>query len=341
MGMMEANIRSIDIEPNVLMAERPLIVLVGPTAIGKSRIAIQVAKQLRTEILTADSTQVYRGMDIGTDKPSLTEQAQVSHRLINLVNPDEPFNAGEYRRFAVKEIERLYDNGCLPLVVGGTGLYVRVLVRGIWSGPPVDWAIRFQLEEESRQRGMEDLYRELSAVDPDSARQLHPNDRVKVLRALEVYRQMGVPRSEAHQQHRFQDCPFRLLFIGLSMNRQSLYERIEARVELELSKGLVEETQTLIDKGYSRDLTSMKSLGYRQMASYLAGECDYQEAVRRLKRDTRHFAKRQMTWFRKEPDIEWFELQDEDQSETVANRILARIEKFSVPLSKRDGLRSL
>ncbi len=341
MGMLEANVRPIKCGQNVLITEKPLIVLVGPTAIGKSRIAIHVAKQLGTEILTADSTQVYRGMDIGTDKPSLTEQEEVAHRLINLVNPDEPFNAGEYRRLAIKEIERLYENGCLPFVVGGTGLYVRVLVRGIWSGPPVDWSIRYQLEEESRQRGMEDLYRELSAVDPDSARQLHPNDRVKVLRALEVYRQMGVPRSQAHQRHGFQDCPFRLLFIGLSMNRQSLYERIEARVELELSKGLVQETQTLLHKRFSRDLTSMKSLGYRQMASYLVGECDYQEAVRRLKRDTRHFAKRQLTWFRKEPDIEWLELAEEDQPENVASRILARIEKFYVQLSKRDGVHSL
>lgn len=311
-----------------LLARRPLVVIVGPTAIGKSHIALHVARSLGTEILTADSTQVYRGMNIGTDKPTSFEQSVIRHRLIDLVDPSEPFNAGAFRTHAMKEIDRLYRQGFLPLMVGGTGLYVRVLIRGMWAGPPVDWTLRNQLDEERQTLGMDHLYRELCEIDPDSARCLHPHDQVKVLRALEVYRQVGVPLSELHRRHGFKEHPFRTLLIGLSMDRSTLYRRIEDRVEVELAKGLVQETQQLLQAGYSRDLTSMKSLGYRQMAGYLMGEYAFEEAVRRLKRDTRHFAKRQMTWFRKEPGIEWVHMDNEESSSSVAERILIRVRQF-------------
>ena len=309
-------------------ALQPLVVLVGPTAIGKSRIAIDVAQALGTEILTADSTQVYRGMNIGTDTPSEEDRQRVPHRLIDLVEPDEPFNAGEFRRRALREISRLYEKGLLPLVVGGTGLYVRALLHGLWAGPPSDRILRRKLEEEARVRGGESMYQELGRVDPATARRLHPRDTVKVLRALEVYRQTGAPLSKAHEEHRERATPFRALVLGLTMERAILYQRIDHRVDLELAKGLVDETRTLLAKGYSRDLVSMKSLGYRQMAGYLEGEYSFDEAVRRLKRDTRHFAKRQMTWFRKEPGLTWVEVQPDESVRSVSQRVVTLIERF-------------
>lgn len=307
---------------------RPVIVLVGPTAIGKSRVAIELAKALGTDVLTADSTQVYRGMDIGTDKPSPEERREVAHRLIDVVNPDEPFNAGEYRRLALMEIERLYREQRVPLVVGGTGLYVRALLRGLWPGPSVDWNLRRQLEGEAQERGLAAMYQELADIDPTTARRVHPNDSVKVLRALEIYRQTGAPVSQAHERHGFREQPFTALLLGLTMDRDALYRRIEERVHVEIEKGLVEETRRLLSQGYARSLTSMKSLGYRQMAGFLEGEYDFEEAVRRLKRDTRHFAKRQMTWFRKEPQVEWMPVVPDESCMSITTRVLERVAQF-------------
>ncbi len=315
----------------------PVIVLVGPTAMGKSRVAMDVAKALGTEVLTADSTQVYRGMDIGTDKPTSEERREVPHQLIDLVDPDEPFNAGEYRRHAVAEIGRLHRERRVPLVVGGTGLYVRALLRGLWPGPPVDWDLRHALEQEAQDRGLAALYQELGEVDPERARLVHPNDSVKVLRAVEIFRQTGVPASQAHQQHGFQDRPFTALVLGLTMEREALYRRIDARVHIEIEKGLVEETRRLLSQGYARNLTSMKSLGYRQMAGYLEGEYDFEEAVRLLKRDTRHFAKRQMTWFRKEPEMEWVEVLPDESPDSITTRVLQQVQKFFGQMGKESN----
>ena len=267
-------------------------------------------------------------MNVGTDTPSEEDRRRVPHRLIDLVEPDEPFNAGEFRRQALREISRLYEKGLLPLVVGGTGLYVRALLNGLWAGPPSDRALRRKLEEEARTRGGESMYQELGHVDPATAGRLHPRDTVKVLRALEVYRQTGVPLSKAHEAHRGRATPFRALVLGLTMERAVLYQRIDHRVDLELAKGLVDETRTLLAKGYSRGLVSMKSLGYRQMAGYLEGEYSFDEAVRRLKRDTRHFAKRQMTWFRKEPGLTWVEVHPDESVRSVSQRVVALIERF-------------
>jgi len=313
--------------------KRPLVVLLGQTAVGKSRIAVQLAKALDTDVLTADSRQVYRGMDIGTDKPSPAEREGVPHRLIDLVEPDERFNAGLFRRAAVAEIERLYGKGRLPLVVGGTGLWVRALVRGLWDGPTADWHYRERLEREAREHGPAALHERLAAVDPESAARLHPNDTVKIIRALEVYHLRGQPLSDGHRRHGFNERPFAALLIGLLREREALYRRIEERVEVELAKGLVDETRRLLAQGYGRDLGSMKGLGYRQMAGYLAGESSYEDAVGALKRDTRRFAKRQLTWFRKEPGITWLHLAEEEPVETTVGRIMDCIERFLVHLA--------
>ncbi len=313
---------------------KPVVVVVGPTAVGKSRVAVRLAKRLQTEVLAADSRQVYRGMDIGTDKPTLEERDGVPHRLIDLVDPDETFNAGIYRRTALPEIDRLHREGRLPLVVGGTGLYVRTLIRGLCEGPEADPTFRAELEEEARRKGAEVLHRELTRVDPKSAARLHPHDQVKIIRALEVYHLLGRPLSSIHQRHGFGELPFSPLLIGLMRERKALYRRIEERVDSQLARGLVDEVRGLLARGYDRRLGSMKGLGYRQIAAYLAGDCDYTEAVRLLKRDTRRFAKRQLTWFRKEPGILWLSLAEDEPVEQLTNKVLAMIEGFLAGLGR-------
>ena len=312
----------------LIHTHKPLVAIVGPTAIGKSRIGIEIAKALQTEILTADSCQVYRGMDIGTDKPTLPERQGVPHRLIDLVAPDQSFNVGDFRRHALQEISRLHEQGLLPLVVGGTGLYIRGLLRGLCPGPPANWAIRHALTQEATERGWSFLHEKLQRVDPDLAQRLHPNDQPKVLRGLEVYHALGIPLSKVQQQHQFQETPYPFLLIGLTMERQSLYRRINTRVECEIEKGLLQETQQLMEQGYSRNLGSMKGLGYRQFSGYLGGEYSYDEAVRLLKRDTRHFAKRQLTWFRKEPGIHWITVEESDIPSEAAKHVLKKIDDF-------------
>ncbi len=313
---------------DIIATWKPVVAIVGPTAIGKSRIGIEVAKILKTEILTADSRQVYREMNIGTDKPTLDEQQGIPHRLIDLVDPDQSFNVGDFRHHASQEISRLHRQGLLPLVIGGTGLYIRALLRGLCPGPPANWVIRNELAQEAKTQGPGFLYEKLQQVDPDLAQRLHPNDQPKIQRALEVYRILGTPLSVVHQQHRFEDTPYPSLLIGLTMDRQALYRRIETRVEWEIHKGLVQETQSLMEQGYHRELGSMKGLGYRQFSGYLAGEYSYEEAVRLLKRDTRHFAKRQMTWFQKEPGIHWITLEESDIPDRAATKIVDTIKKF-------------
>ncbi|MCW5782752.1 MAG: tRNA (adenosine(37)-N6)-dimethylallyltransferase MiaA [Nitrospirales bacterium] len=315
-------------QADIISAWKPVVAIVGPTAIGKSRIGIEVAKIFNTEILTADSRQVYRGMDIGTDKPSLAEQQNIPHRLIDLVDPDQSFNAGDFRRHAIQDIARLHRLGLLPLVIGGTGLYIRALLRGLCPGPPADWLIRSELAQEAKIQGPAFLYEKLQQVDPELAQRLHPNDQPKIQRALEVFRILGTPLSVIQRQHRFDEAPYPYLLIGLTMGRQTLYQRIETRVDWEIHKGLVEETQSLMNQGFSRELGSMKGLGYRQFSGFLAGDYSYEEAVRLLKRDTRHFAKRQMTWFQKESEIQWMTLEESDIPDRAAAKIVDHINQF-------------
>lgn len=317
---------------------RPLVVLLGPTAVGKSRIALLVAKHFGTEILTADSRQVYRGMDIGTDKPTAEERQGVPHRLIDLADPGETFNAGWYRRVAREEIDRLYAANRLPLVVGGTGLYIRTLIRGLCSAPAADPLVREDLKKLREAEGRDSLYAELTRVDPETAARLHPNDESKMIRALEVYRLSGRPMSTMHHEHRFQETPFSALLIGLQRPKETLYRRIEERIDWQLTHGMVEETRSLLGQGYGRELGSMKGLGYRQVGAYLANEYDYPEMVRRFKRDTRRFAKRQMTWFRSESGVAWLSIEDNEPYEQTAGRVVARIKQFVSALGQQKRL---
>jgi tRNA dimethylallyltransferase len=316
---------------------KPLVVIVGPTAVGKSRVAIEVAKRFDTEVLTADSRQVYRGMDVGTDKPPADTWEGVSHRLIDLVNPDEPFNAGLFRHHALEAVERLYHRQRLPLVVGGTGLYVRTLLQGLCEAPPADPTLRALLREEARQLGQDRLYVRLAAIDPVTASKLHPRDTSKVIRALEVHQLSGQLMSEFQQKHGFSERPFSALVIGLNRDRHALYRRIEERIDRQLARGLVNETQRLLEQGHRRESAALKGLGYRQAAAYLAGEYDYQEMVRQFKRDTRHFAKRQLTWFRREPGIQWLMIEDSESVEQTAARVIDRIDEFVEALDAAAG----
>ena len=314
---------------------KPVVVMVGPTAVGKSHIAVEVAKAFETEVLAADSRQVYRGMDVGTDKPVPKERQGIPHRLIDLVDPDESFNAGVYRRQAVDEIERLYRDSRLPLVVGGTGLYVRTLLKGLCDAPPADPIVRSALRQEAKDQGHDRLYARLVTVDPVAATRLHPRDESKVIRALEVYQLSGRRMSEFQQEHGFAERPFSALIIGLNRDRDALYRRIEERIDWQLTHGLIEETQQLLAHGYQRSSAAMKGLGYRQVAEHLAGEYDVAEMVRRFKRDTRHFSKRQMTWFRKEPGIQWLTIEESESVQHTAALVIGQVDRFLATLGEQ------
>ena len=307
---------------------RPLVVIVGPTAVGKSRIALEIAKTFETDLLAADSRQVYRGMDIGTDKPTADQRQEIPHRLIDLVEPNQPFNTGLYRRYAIEAIENQYRKHRLPLLVGGTGLYVRTLLKGLCKAPPADPVLRASLRRDAQRYGRDHLYAQLVACDPTTAARLHPRDESKVVRALEVHRLSGRPMSEFQQQHGFTERPFSSLMIGLNRTREALYRRIEERIDWQLANGLVDETKQLLAHGYKRDLPAMKGLGYRQVCGYLAGEYDTEEMVRRFKRDTRRFAKRQMTWFRKEPGVHWMIIGESEPLSATTTRVVKQIDAF-------------
>jgi tRNA dimethylallyltransferase len=305
------------------ITKNPLIVLVGPTAVGKSAAAIRLARKLRSEIISADSRMVYRGMDIGTAKPGPDERHGVVHHLIDVEDPDRSFSAGRFRTLAAAEIERMKREGKIPIVVGGTGLYVKLLLHGLWEGPAADWALREQLYEAERRHGAGHLHRRLADIDPESARAIRPQDRSKIVRAIEVYEKTGRPMSDFHREHRFSERPYEAVQIGLRRARPDLYRRIESRVDRMMAGGLVEEVRGLIARGYSAGLPSMKGLGYRQVVGYLNGEYGPDEAVHRLKRDTKRYAKRQFTWFNADPSIRWIDLSDGEGDEEAFQKVEA------------------
>ncbi|MBI3811398.1 MAG: tRNA (adenosine(37)-N6)-dimethylallyltransferase MiaA [Nitrospirae bacterium] len=310
--------------------KKPLIVLTGPTAAGKSAVAIRLALELGSEIISADSRMVYRGMDIGTAKPGPADRAGVVHHLIDIVAPDEPFSAGRFKSLAADAIKRMQREGKIPIIVGGTGLYVKLLLHGLWEGPEADWPFREELYEAERREGAGHLHQRLKEVDPDSALTIQPQDRSKLVRAIEVYEKTGRPISEHHREHRFSEKPYEAILIGLRRSRADLYRRIETRVDQMMADGLVEEVRGLIEKGYSAELPSMKGLGYRQIVGYIKGEYDRHEAVDRLKRDTKRYAKRQFTWFNRDPSIRWIDLSETDGVEEAYTKVETVIHANSV-----------
>ena len=288
--------------------ERPhVIVLVGPTGVGKSRLAIELAEEFGGEIISADSMQVYKFMDIGTAKPTPEERKRVPHHLIDLVTPDQPFHAALYRTMGRKTIDGLHRRGKPVWVVGGTGLYIKSLTQGLFKSPPVDTRVRENLKREAEEKGGATLHERLMRVDPRTGAKLHPRDLFRVIRALEVFESTGIPVSFFRDQHRFGEKPYRTLKIGLRTDRDRLYRRIDLRVDEMVGKGLLEEVKSLLAMGYSPELKPMQGLGYKQMVQFLANEASWSEAVSVMKRDTRRYAKRQWTWFKADPEIDWLD----------------------------------
>jgi tRNA dimethylallyltransferase len=286
--------------------EKPkIVVIVGPTASGKSTAAVELAQHFGAEIINADSMQVYKYMDIGTAKPSSEERRLVPHHLIDILYPDEEFSAGLFCEEARQSISELSAREKKAMVVGGTGLYIKALTSGLIRGGEVAPTIRARLQAEAQAKGREHIYRRLKEVDPATAGHLHPHDTYRIIRALEVYERTGRPISALRQRHLFQEEPYQALKIGLMTERGDLYHRIDARVDAMIRKGLKEEVQRLVEMGYAPPIKAMQSLGYKQMAAHLQGEYDLAEAVRLIKRDTKRYAKRQITWFKADPEIRW------------------------------------
>ena len=282
-----------------------LLCLLGPTAVGKTEIAIQLARRLNAEIVSVDSRQIYRQMDIGTAKPTPEEQKTARHHLIDCVDISQPFSVADYQSLADAAIADIQDRGKRVLLVGGAGLYFRSIVDGLFEGPGADPSLRERLEAEATQHGADVLHNRLRACDPASAERIHPNNIVRVIRALEVYELTGTPMSELQQQWHPEKQRYPFIAFCLTMPRALLYRRIEQRVDVMLANGLIAEVESLLAAGYARGTAALRSFGYRELIAYLDGECTYLEAIEQLKQNTRRFAKRQLTWFRKDTRIEW------------------------------------
>ncbi len=282
-----------------------IIVICGPTAVGKTSEAIKVAKNYNGEIINADSRQIYRFMDIGTAKPSPSQMDEVPHHLIDLINPDQHFDASRFGHMARHIINDLATKNRLPFLVGGTGLYIKSALYGLFENHQVDLSVRQRLQRQAETHGKHFIYERLKRVDPETAERLHVNDIYRVIRALEVYETSGNPISKFHHRHHFAKRLYRSLKIGLYLGRETLYKRIDQRVDIMISEGLVEEVKSLVKQGYSQNLKAMKAIGYHHVTGYLNGQYTLEEAIELLKRDTRRYAKRQMTWFRKDPEIHW------------------------------------
>jgi tRNA dimethylallyltransferase len=287
------------------MAEKKikLLVLSGPTGSGKSELAIRIAEHIGAEIVNADSMQVYRGLDIGTAKPSAEQLARVPHHLLGIINPDVNFTASDFRREATAAIGDIDRRGKRVIVVGGTGLYIRALLEGLVDSPEGDPELRLQFAEIHG----EELLQRLSLVDPETAARLHPNDRLRIIRALEVYCQTGRPISAFRSEHSFSGSYYDSLKMAIKVERPELYRRIDLRVDQMLKDGLVAEVASQLAQGYGRELKALRSIGYKEISAFLAGEIALDEAVALIKRDTRRYSKRQMTWFSKENEIYWLE----------------------------------
>jgi len=303
--------------------EKPkILVVAGPTASGKTRLAMKLAETVGGEIVSADSIQIYRHMDIGSAKPTTAERSRVVHHMIDIRDPDEDFSAGDYVREARQCINKIIQRGGVPLVVGGTGLYIRCLLGGIVDSSSSDAKLRKRLLEESERKGKGALFEKLAEVDPETAGHTTEENVYRIMRALEVYELTGKKMSMIQTEHAFQDRPYRHIFLGLAFARSRLYEQIDHRVDNMIKSGLVEEVAQLYRLGYSAGLKSMRSLGYRHIGMVLTGKMDIEEAIRLMKRDTRRYAKRQLTWFRSEPDIVWCDPEEPERIQLMVDDFL-------------------
>lgn len=286
--------------------KKPLIILTGPTAVGKTKASIGLAKALNGEIISADSMQVYKYMDIGSAKIRPEEMDGVKHYLVDVLEPDEEFHVVKFQQMAKDALNEIYEKGKVPIVVGGTGFYIQALLYDIdFSESNEDTSYRTELENLAAEKGVDFVHNMLREVDPASADAIHANNLKRVIRALEFYKQTGEKISEHNEKERAKESPYEFCYFVLNDDRDRLYQRIDLRIDQMVEEGLLEEVSALKDKGYTKDMVSMQGLGYKEILDYLNGECTLEEAIYILKRDTRHFAKRQLTWFRREKDVIW------------------------------------
>lgn len=287
---------------------KPLVILAGPTAVGKTELSIRLAKRINGAIISADSMQVYKYMDIGSAKIMPDEMEGVKHYLIDELDPSDEFNIVRFQQMAKDALKEIYANGQIPIIAGGTGFYIQALLYDIdFTHQDSDEAFRKEMADYAAEYGAEALHEKLKEIDPVSYKTIHANNTKRVIRALEYYRMTGQPISAHNEQEHQKVSPYNFAYFVLTDDRKHLYDRIDYRVDLMMKKGLVDEVKNLYDMGYHKDMVSMQGLGYKELLSYLDGECSLEEAVYIIKRETRHFAKRQLTWFRRERDVIWLD----------------------------------
>jgi tRNA dimethylallyltransferase len=300
-----------------------IIVIVGPTAVGKTYISVELAKKLNTEIISADSMQIYKGMNIGTAKITEEEKQGIIHHMIDIISPDEEYSVSEFKYDAEKIIDRLLSENRIPIIVGGSGLYVNSLIYDLdFGNTKSNKKLREYYTYYYKEHGEDALYDKLLKIDPVAAEKIHKNNIKRIIRALEVYDITGVKFSELNTDIRKKSNKYDCILIGLSMERKVLYERINQRVDEMLSKGLVDEVNSLIKKGYRKNLVSMRGIGYKEIIEYLEGNTDYEEAVNTLKQNTRRFAKRQYTWFLKDENVKWFSVDNPSEIDKTLDSII-------------------
>ena len=313
------------------MEKPPLIILAGPTAVGKTDLSIALAKAVGGEIISCDSMQVYRYMDIGSAKISQEEMQGVPHYLVDELLPTDEFNVAVFLDRAKKAMERIYDNGNIPIAVGGTGFYIQALLYDTEFTIENDSRIRGELEEIAATEGGEALFQRLKVIDPISAEKIHPNNVKRVIRAIEYYELHGKPISEHNEQERRKESPYQFCYFVLNDRREHLYQNIDKRVDLMLQAGLLDEVKDLRQRGYTRDLVSMQGLGYKELLEYLDGDTSLEDAIYKIKRDTRHFAKRQLTWFRNKQEVIWVSKDEFDyQREQILEYMLKKLQENNI-----------
>lgn len=309
-----------------LHALRPLVVLTGPTAVGKTAVSISFASAVQGEIISADSMQVYRGMDIGSAKVKREEMRGVPHHLLDILEPEDVFNVMLFQKLAKEKIEEIYDRGHIPILTGGTGFYIQSVLYDIAFTEETDSSVRERLEREEEERGAEYLHEKLAAVDPATAENIHANNVKRVIRALEFYELNGYPLSQHNETERQKKSPYLFRYYVLNEPREILYERIEKRVDAMMAEGLLEEVKALRDRGCTRDMVSMQGLGYKEILDHLSGACTLEEATWTIKKETRHFAKRQLTWFRREKDVTWVEKEKFEDMQSLSDFLIRDFE---------------
>lgn len=308
--------------------KKPLLILTGPTAVGKTAVSIRLAQAVSGEVVSADSMQIYRYMNVGTAKITKEEMAGVPHHLIDEITPDTPFHVYEFKKMAEACMDGIYERGHVPVIVGGTGFYIQALLYDVdFCQEETDHSYRHELERLAAQQGASCLHDRLREVDAASADAIHPNNVKRVIRALEYMHETGCPISVHNREQRQKESPYDFLYFVLTMDRSRLYDRINKRVDRMVESGLAEEFQTLVEKGYTKDMVSMQAIGYKELFPYLEGKQSFDEAVRQIKADTRHFAKRQMTWFRREREVTFLNREDFPDEEAVAAYILTKWEE--------------